>query len=157
MAGCTGLFGSYCLWRAATSWEWSLVPIAAIFFAVSFHVSNSGRLEGRWRGRHSIPYKGSVRLPVQKVSLPRNGDQLAVTHPRNSLDRLSSFEEVKHFPMRPLCARCDRAAKRHATGRTGYDSLRRQPGSEAGLLHRTDWHATWLTREGQLFVITAQL
>lgn len=163
-AGCIGLFGCHRLWRADTSWKWTLVPVAVIVFAVVFP-----NIE-RWP--HGTPVGRASFSALQRLSgFAGSATQLAREQGEFVCDRSATPSASSLFARQgqalPYVIHCVSGA----TGPT-LGTLPERPGTlvfavsqdrtrawfTATVLARSvDRHATWLTRQGQPFVIAAQL
>lgn len=164
VAGCIGLFGCYCLWRADAGWKWALVPTAVILFAAA--VPN---VQG-WS--HGTPSVRASFLTLQKLSAFA-GSLIQLAREQGyftcdtSAELYSSSLFVREGQALPYVIQCvpdapgpsfDTPPKRPGTLVFAVSQDRKQAWFTATVLaHSVDRHATWLTRQDQPFVIAAQL
>jgi len=163
-AGCIGLFGCLRLWRANGSWKWVLVPAAVMIFAVVFP-----NME-RWP--HGTPVERASFSTLQRLSaFAGSATQLAREQGEFVCDRSSTFSASSLFARQGQALSYVIHCVPDATGPT-LGTPPERPGTlvfavspdrtqawftATVLTHSTGRHASWLTRQGQPFVIAAQL
>ncbi|MCS6265177.1 MAG: hypothetical protein H8K11_15600 [Nitrospira sp.] len=163
-AGCIGLFGCYRLWRANASGKWVLVPVAVSIFAVVFP-----NIE-RWP--HGTPVGRASFSVLQRLSaVSGSATQLARERGEFVCDRSATLSASSLFARQgqalPYVIHCVSDATGPVLGtppeRPGTLVFAVSPDRQQAwftatvLTHSTDRQATWLTRQGQPFVIAAQL
>ena len=163
-AGCIGLFGCYRLWRANGSWKWTLVPVAVIFFAVAFPNFE--------RGPHGTPVERASFSALQRLSaFAGSATQLAREQGEFVCDRSATLSASSLFARQGQALSYVIHCVPDATGPT-LGTPPERPGTlvfavspdrtqawftATVLTYSTGRHASWLTRQGQPFVIAAQL
>jgi len=163
-AGCIGLFGCHRLWRANGSWRWVLVPAAVMIFAVVFP-----NME-RWP--HGTPVERASFSTLQRLSaFAGSATQLAREQGEFVCDRSATLSASSLFARQGQALSYVIHCVPDATGPT-LGTPPERPGTlvfavspdrtqawftATVLTHSTGRQASWLTRQGQPFVIAAQL
>ncbi|MEX5217151.1 MAG: hypothetical protein NW701_04930 [Nitrospira sp.] len=164
-AGCIGLFGCYRLWRPDTRGTWSLVPLAAAFFAVLFPVVQYGR-EGSPLQRSYRSTALQLGAVAQRLSeAAKEAGQFACTSFSDHADLPSMY--VRQDQVLPYVVECVPNADGPATGtapeRPGTIVVATSPDQKQAwfaatvLPHDVGQQAAWLQRAGERLVIAQQL
>lgn len=163
-AGCIGLFGCHRLWRANGRWKWVLVPAAVMIFAVVYP-----NIE-RWP--HGTPVGRASFSALQRLSgFAGSATELAREQGEFVCDRSATPSASSLFARQgqalPYVIHCVSDAtgptlgtppERPGTLVFAVSQDRTRAWFTATVLARSvDRYATWLTRQGQPFVIAAQL